>query len=75
MGDVQVKYTGPDNDRDQVLLSLGGELPTNTIVAYSTSDVNLDGRVKYTGSLNDRDPILETIGGSVPTEVRTEQLP
>ncbi|MCC7502761.1 MAG: redoxin domain-containing protein, partial [Flavobacteriales bacterium] len=70
-----VKYTGQTNDRDPILLTIGGLVPTNTTGGYHTSDVNLDGTVKYTGSMNDRDPILITIGGVVPTNVRLEQLP
>ncbi len=70
-----VKYTGQTNDRDPILLTIGGLVPTNTTIGYHVSDVNLDGTVKYTGTLNDRDPILLTIGGVVPTNVRMEQLP
>lgn len=72
----QVKYTGVDNDRDRVLISVGGTTPTNTITAtYQGTDVNMDGQVKYTGEDNDRDIILQTVGGTVPTAVRVQQLP
>ncbi|MEO8066645.1 MAG: hypothetical protein ABI599_03020 [Flavobacteriales bacterium] len=74
-GDATVKYTGTDNDRDPVLLAIGGNVPTNTTTGYLPTDVNLDGTVKYTGARNDRDPILITIGGTVPTVVRTQPLP
>jgi len=78
-GDVtfndQVKYTGAGNDRDPILLRIGGNVPTNTVNGYYTEDVNLDGVVKYTGADNDRDPVLVTIGGSVPTAVRNAQVP
>ncbi|QQR86650.1 MAG: S8 family serine peptidase [Flavobacteriales bacterium] len=74
-GDGEVKYTGVNNDRDVVLVELGGVLPTNVVSAYDRSDVNLDGRVKYTGIHNDRDRILVTIGGTLPTAVVHEQLP
>jgi hypothetical protein len=73
--DGGLKYTGMDNDRDPVLVRIGGTVPTNTIPGYYVEDVNLDGVVKYTGSGNDRDPILVNIGGTVPTQVRSEQLP
>lgn len=73
--DNELKYTGSNNDRDPVLVRIGGTVPTNTIPGYYRDDVNLDGVVKYTGSGNDRDPILVNIGGTVPTQVRTEQLP
>lgn len=70
-----VQYTGNGNDRDKVLMDLGGTVPTSTVSGYYRSDVNLDGVVKYTGTNNDRDMILQTIGGSVPTAVRYEQVP
>ncbi|HMQ77770.1 MAG TPA: hypothetical protein PKE21_16880, partial [Flavobacteriales bacterium] len=71
----QVKYAGGGNDRDPILVRVGGTVPTNTANGYFPEDVNLNGQVKYTGSANDRDPILVNIGGSVPTAVRTQQLP
>lgn len=74
-GNGQVKYTGVNNDRDPILVAIGGTVPTYTITGYRAEDVNLDGVVKYTGSNNDRDPILANIGGVVPTAVRNAQLP
>jgi parallel beta-helix repeat protein len=73
--DQVVKYTGAGNDRDPILVRIGGTVPTNTVFGYFSEDVNLDGSVKYTGAGNDRDPILVNIGGTVPTSTRTEQLP
>lgn len=73
--DAVLKYTGADNDRDPILISVGGNVPTATTSGYHPADVNLDGAVKYTGADNDRDAILINIGGSVPTGVRLEQLP
>ncbi len=78
-GDVdrsgQIKYTGTGNDRDPILVGIGGTLPTNTVTGYRSEDVNMDGTVKYAGTNNDRDPILVNIGGSLPTNVRSAQLP
>jgi hypothetical protein len=72
----QLKYTGSNNDRDPILLAIGGAVPTNTVSGqYRREDVNMDGLVKYTGSSNDRDPILVNIGGTVPTAMRQEQMP
>ena len=74
--DGEVKYTGSGNDRDAVLIAVGGSTPTNVASnVYTGADVNMDGEVKYVGANNDRDIILQTIGGAVPTAVRTEQLP
>lgn len=74
--DGSVKYIGAANDRDAILVAVGGSTP-NTVLSgvYDSRDVNLDGTVKYTGSANDRDIVLQTIGGSTPTAVRTAQLP
>lgn len=72
--DAVVKYVGVNNDRDAILVSVGGSTPTNTVSGYYGQDVNMDGVVKYTGGANDRDPILINIG-AIPTAVRNEQLP
>ena len=75
VNDDRLKYTGSDNDRDQVLHAIGGVVPTATVSGYHPEDVNLDGTVKYTGASNDRDRILQQIGGVLPTAIRVEQLP
>ncbi len=74
-GDDVLKYTGSGNDRDPILVRIGGVIPTNTITGYFIEDCNLNGVVQYTGSSNDRDPILVNIGGVIPTNTRQEQLP
>ena len=78
-GDVSadgvVQYTGNANDRDLILVTIGGSVPTNTTTGYLQEDVTMDGVVGYTGGGNDRDPILLTVGGSVPTNFRVAQLP
>ena len=74
-GDNLIKYTGTQNDRDAVLVTVGSFSPNNVESGYFDSDVNMDGLVKYTGSLNDRDPILLSIGSLIPTNVRVAQLP
>jgi hypothetical protein len=75
-GDGVVKYVGAGNDRDAILIAVGGGTPSNTVSnVYDRRDVNLDGSIKYTGVNNDRDVILQTIGGTVPTATRTQQMP
>lgn len=74
-GPVQLKYTGTNNDRDPILVAVGGTIPTSTVAGYRTQDVTMDGITKYTGTSNDRDPILVNVGGTVPTNTRLEQLP
>lgn len=73
--DAFIKYTGTGNDRDVILSTIGGQVPTLTVPGYLPADVNMDGVVKYTGTNNDRDVILINIGGVVPTAVREEQMP
>jgi hypothetical protein len=75
LGNGDIKYTGAGNDRDAVLLAIGGVIPTNTVSGYRREDCNMDGVVKYTGAANDRDLILLNIGGVLPTAVRSQQLP
>ncbi len=78
-GDVNhdglVRYAGAANDRDAVLMAVGGTPPTATTTGYKDADVNMDGIVKYAGAENDRDVILQSIGGGYPTAVRFEQRP
>ena len=73
--DPVLRYTGANNDRDPILVRIGGAVPTATANGYYVEDVTLDGQVKYVGASNDRDPILVNIGGAVPTSTRAEQLP
>jgi hypothetical protein len=74
--DGQIKYLGSDNDRDVILLAIGGLQPTNMVSGqYRQEDLNMNTQVKYTGTLNDRDIILVNIGGVVPTVIRNAQLP
>ncbi|MBK9175478.1 MAG: choice-of-anchor B family protein [Flavobacteriales bacterium] len=73
--DGVLRYIGEDNDRDPILLAVGGSVPTTTVTGYLGVDTNLDGVVRYVGDGNDRDPILVNIGGNVPTATRNEQLP
>jgi hypothetical protein len=72
--DGMVKYAGANNDRDLVLIAIGGTVPTNTLSGqYRMEDINLDGTVKYSGTDNDRDIILQAIGGTVPTATLSGQ--
>ncbi len=73
--DGVLKYTGADNDRDPILMRIGGINPSNVMPGYYPEDTNLDGVTKYTGAYNDRDPQLINIGGTAPNAVRIEQLP
>lgn len=75
-GNRSLAYIGAGNDRDPILVAVGGTTPNNTLVnQYRREDVNMDGMVKYTGSANDRDPILVNVGGTTPNNVRVGQVP
>ncbi len=75
-GNGQIRYTGSANDRDPILLAVGGSTPNNTVPnVYDRRDTNLDGLIKYTGSGNDRDIILSNVGSTTPNNTRTQQLP
>jgi hypothetical protein len=79
-GDVgfngEVKYTGTNNDRDPILVTVGSTTPNNIVAnTYSPRDVNLNGSVQYTGTGNDRDPILVNVGSTTPNNIRAQQLP
>jgi len=73
--DTEIKYSGANNDRDPILITIGGVVPTATEIGYFNEDSNLDGVVKYTGWQNDRDVILQNIGGNSVVAIRQEQLP
>lgn len=76
LADREVKFTGTDNDRDPVLVSVGGSMATvPNMDVYALEDVNLDGNIKYVGAENDLTAILNSTDGTVPTAIRTEQLP
>lgn len=73
-GNGKVSYTGPVNDRDAVLVRVGGATVNASIPGYFREDTNMDGFTRYIGSGNDRDRILSTLGG-LPTTVRNTALP
>jgi hypothetical protein len=75
LGDENLRYAGSENDRDPILVALGGSLPTAVATGYVKEDVNMDGRVRFVGSNNDREPVLVNVGGTLPTATRAEQLP
>lgn len=73
--DGVLRYVGSGNDRDPILLSVGGTTPNNIAPGYAGTDVNLDGHGAYVGAGNDRDPLLLNVGSTTPNAVRVEQLP
>lgn len=75
-GNGTLAYTGANNDRDPILIAIGGSTPNNAVSnVYDRRDTNLDGVIKYTGANNDRDVILLNVGSTTPNSTRTQQLP
>ncbi|MFN3874624.1 MAG: hypothetical protein ACK4L7_01765, partial [Flavobacteriales bacterium] len=74
-GDGRLAYVGSGNDRDPILVQVGGSPPTASTTGYLRCDITMDGVARYVGSGNDRDPILQNIGGAAPTAIRLAQLP
>ena len=75
VNDGRLKYTGTNNDRDPILVTIDGSIPTMSVPGYFTEDVDMDGFVRFTGAGNDRDRLLLSLGGMVPNAVRVEQVP
>lgn len=73
--DASIRYTGSNNDRDPILVRVGGTTPNNVAPGYYQEDATMDGAVKYTGPANDRDPILVNVGSATPNTTRAEQVP
>jgi len=78
--DDRLRYTGSSNDRDGILIAVGGFTPTNVLSdVYRTEDTNMDGDVKYTGTVNDREMMLINVnwgfGTTSVTRQRLQQVP
>lgn len=73
--DGSLLYTGSGNDRDPILIGVGGTTPNNSVNGYLSTDLNMDGSVRYTGVSNDRDPVLVNVGSTTPNNTRVQQLP
>jgi len=78
--DDRLRYTGSSNDRDGILIAVGGFTPTASLPnVYRVEDTNMDGTVKYTGSFNDRELILLNVnwgfGTTSVTRQRLQQVP
>ncbi len=77
----RLRYLGAHNDRDAILLKLGGSNVNWTEAGYFNEDVNLDGVVMYTGLdsntgiINDRDALLQQLDGFGVTLQRIQHLP
>lgn len=73
--DNVMRYAGANNDRDPILVAIGGLVPTAVVLnVYTQTDLNMDGSIKYAGADNDRDAILFNLNGFAIGQ-RFQQLP
>ena len=73
--DGTLRYVGGENDRDLILVAIGGTVPTQVATGYGTEDLNMDGVIRFAGMNNDADRILVNIGGEEPTATLSDELP
>ena len=71
-----IKYNGLQNDKDQLLNSLGGINQINSVLnGYRSEDLNMDGKLMYNNINNDRLTILNTLGISSPNNIFKQHTP
>ncbi|MDX2246879.1 MAG: S8 family serine peptidase [Bacteroidia bacterium] len=73
--DRKIIYSGPQNDRREILDRLGGADVQATVSGYHAQDVNMDGMVSYTGANNDTDIILQNLDSSDKTSIKKSYVP
>jgi len=73
--DSQVRYSGSQNDRVEILNITTGPTPFNLAFGYLAADTNLDGKAVYAGTRNDRVIILDTTEGPTPFDIKKSQVP
>jgi len=59
-----IRYNSTANDKDAILMFLGGNPGGNSFQVYTPVDLNLDGVVRFNGNDADRDVILRTLNGN-----------
>jgi hypothetical protein len=73
--DGNVKYAGPNNDKDYILSVVLGGAGTSQISGYKKGDINMDGIVNYSSPNNDKDFLLAKILSGIATNFLTQYLP
>ena len=72
----QTRFTSVNNDRDYLLITTLGNVPSAFINnVYHSADVNMNKIVRFSSVNNDRDFILITVLGNVPSAFRTQAIP
>ena len=72
------RYNGLSNDKDNILLSLGGTGNINGSIelnVYRVEDVNMDGKIRYNNTDNDRSFILLNVGVNTPNTILNQHTP
>jgi len=71
-----VKYNGLMNDKDPILVAVGGPASINsTTYGYRAEDLNMDGKVRYNNADNDRVVIINNVGVNTPNKVISQHTP
>jgi hypothetical protein len=72
---TNVRFGGPANDRDYLLNTILGGVPTAVLTSvYSTGDYNMNGIVRFGGPANDRDFLLNSVLSGDGTKVITQHF-
>jgi hypothetical protein len=82
MGNRNVKYNGPNNDKEYVFYAVLGSVPpgypyppsNNTTYGYRNEDINLDGKVRFVNEDNDKTFMLNMILEMAPNNSPNDQL-
>lgn len=69
--DFYVKYSGPNNDRQEILSKTGTSTPSNVLQDYHRADVNMDSWIRYMGANNDKVFIYNILGGDVADSLQS----
>jgi hypothetical protein len=71
------KYNGVSNDKETVLMALGGIGFANSTLSpvYRPEDLNMDGKVRYNNTDNDRLVIINTVGVTTPNAIVNQHTP
>jgi hypothetical protein len=74
-GNVNVRFSALNNDKDALLINVLGNVATNTVTGYSRGDINMNRIARFSALNNDKDYLFLTILGGVATTVKTQLVP
>ena len=73
--DGRIQYSGPGNERREILVRMGIEVRTQELIGYFPEDLNLDGKLDYREEGSDRAWMLKSVGAEDPTHIRFTKYP